>query len=148
MLYMLGTLTIDTTPFSIDAMERDSGSSIAIKPVMGRLQPKEFTGEGEDEITLSGQILPQVLGGMNEMETLQQMRVNGTRFPLMRGDGWRPGWYVITHISERHREIQRNGVGFVIAHAITMIKTDPDTGSGGQIISGLIALFQALKGRA
>ena len=46
MLYMLGSVTIDTRPFAIDEMERTSDASIAVKPVIGGRQGKEFTGEG------------------------------------------------------------------------------------------------------
>lgn len=144
MLYMLGTLIVDTMPFSINRMDRSSEASIATKAVMGGLQPKEFTGEGDEEITLSGEILPWKIGGMNELETLDEMRRTGTRFPLLRGDGWRPGWYVITRFSEGHTEIMRDGVGFVVEHRISMTKTAPDAGAGQQVISGLLNLFSAL----
>lgn len=146
MLYMLGTLSLLTGGMSIDAMERNTSASIATKPLIGAYQAHEFTGEGDEEITLSGQILPQVLGGMNELETLHQMRRAGTRFPVLRGDGWRPGWFVITAISEQHREIVGNGVGFVVQHSITMVRTEADAGSGQQIVSGLLALFSAFRG--
>lgn len=144
MLYMLGTLTIDTQPFSINRMDRSADATIATKAVIGSLQPKEFMGEGEEEITLTGQILPWKLGGMDELATLDEMRRTGTRFPLLRGDGWRPGWYVITKFSEAHTEIMRDGVGFIVEHRITMVKTQADAGAGQQVISGLLSLFSAL----
>jgi phage protein U len=145
MLYMLGTLTVDTRPFSIDAMERASDASIVAKPVIGGAQPKEFTGEGEDDITISGEILPFHIGGLNHLETAHAMRKAGTRFPLLRGDGWAPGWYAITKISEKHSELGRNGVGFKVAHSITMTKTGMDTATGYQVISGLLSLFSAFR---
>ena len=144
MLYMLGTVMVDTKPFSIDQMERVADASIVAKPVIGGLQPKEFTGEGEDEITLSGQILPYHVGGLDELELLHGMRRAGARFPLQRGDGWRPGWYAITRIAESHSELSRDGVGFVVRHQITMIKVDADADVGQQVIFGLLNLFDAL----
>lgn len=145
MLYMLGTLTVDTRPFSIDTMDRNADASIVAKPVMGSFQPKEFTGEGEDEITISGQILPYHIGGLNELEVADEMRRRGTRFPLLRGDGKRLGWYAITRLSERHEHLSHEGVGYVIKHTITMIKTDMDMGAGQQVISGLVSLFSAFR---
>lgn len=145
MLYMLGTLTVDTRPFSIDTMERQAGASIVSKPVIGALPPKEFTGEGEDEITLAGQILPVRIGGLDQLEIAHQMRRAGTRFPLMRGDGYRYGWFAITSISESHSELTRTGVPFVVRHSITMIKTEPDVGAGQQIIQGLLSLFNTFN---
>lgn len=141
MLYMLGTLEIDTRPFSIDDMQRSSSAEIASKPLMGAFPSKEFTGEGDDEITLSGQLLPTKIGGLDELEIAHGMRRSGTRFPLQRGDGTRLGWFAITRISENHTHLGRDGVGFVIKHTIVMTKVQPDTGSGQQIISGLLSLF-------
>jgi phage protein U len=145
MLYMLGTLTVDTRPFSIDTMERTSDASIVAKPLIGAFPSKEFTGEGEDDITISGEILPFHLGGLNQLETAHAMRRAGTRFPLHRGDGWRPGWYAISKLTEKHTELADNGVGYKVAHVITMVKVNPDSGEGQQIISGLISLFSAFK---
>ncbi|KAB2779423.1 phage tail protein [Brucella anthropi] len=141
MLYMLGTLTIDTRPFSIDEMQRTASADIASKPLINAFPGKEFTGEGDDEITLSGQILPTKIGGMNELEIAHEMRRNGTRFPLQRGDGTRLGWFAITRITENHTNLTRNGVGFVLKHTIVMTRVQPDAGSGQQIISGLLSLF-------
>lgn len=143
MMYMLGTLTVDTKPFSIDSMERTADASIVSKPVIGGFQPKEFTGEGEDEITISGELMPFHIGGLNHLETAHEMRRAGTRFPLSRGDGKYFGWYAISKMSEKHSELSRSGVGFKVAHTITMVKTGMDAGSGQQIISGLLSLFKA-----
>ena len=141
MLYMLGTLTIDTRPFNIDGMQRSASAEIASKALIGALPGKEFTGEGDDAITLSGQLLPTKIGGLAELEIVHEMRRNGTRFPLHRGDGTRLGWFAITSITESHSDLTRTGVGFVIKHTITMTRVQPDAGSGQQIISGLLSLF-------
>lgn len=144
MLYMLGTLTVDTRPFSIDTMDRTADASIVSKPVIGGFQPKEFTGEGEDEITISGEIIPHRIGGLSHLEMAHEMRRAGTRFPLSRGDGTFFGWYAISKINEKHSDLMRDGVGFKVAHTITMVKTGMDFGSGQQVISGLLSLFKAL----
>ncbi len=94
MLYMIGTLALDTRPFAVDEMSREADASIAAKPLMGAAQAKEFTGEGEDDITLSGQLLPTKIGGLDQLEILHQMRKQGTPFPLMRGDGMRFGFWL------------------------------------------------------
>lgn len=86
MLYMIGTLALDTRPFGVDSMSRDADASVVAKPLIGSAPAKEFTGDGEDDITLTGQLVPSRIGGMDALETLHQMRRSGTRFPLMRGD--------------------------------------------------------------
>ncbi len=144
MLYMIGTLALDTRPFAVDEMSREADASIAAKPLMGAAQAKEFTGEGEDDITLSGQLLPTKIGGLDQLEILHQMRKQGTPFPLMRGDGMRFGWYAITRISERHKSLGRDGVSFTVDVTISMTRTEATVGAGQQIISGLLSLFGAL----
>lgn len=141
---MIGTLALDTRPFNVDSMDRDAAAEIVAKPLFGAFPAKEFTGEGEDDITLSGLLMPTKTGGLNELEIAHQMRRAGTRFPLMRGDGWRVGWYAITKIREQHKDLTREGIGFSVQCSITMTKTQPDNGAGQQVISGLLSLFGAL----
>ena len=144
MLYMIGTLALDTRPFGVDSMSRDADASVVAKPLIGAAPAKEFTGDGEDDITLTGQLVPSRIGGMDALETLHQMRRFGTRFPLMRGDGTRFGWYAITKIGEQHDDLGRHGVGFTVKVTISMTRTQGTAGAGQQIISGLLSLFAAL----
>ncbi len=143
MLYQIGSLTLDTRPFNVDRFNRSAEASIAKKPVMQTLPPGEFMGEGEDKIMLSGQLLPFKTGGLSELEIADAFRRNGTQLPVMRGDGKMIGWYAIERISESHKELMRNGVGFVVKYRISMRKTVPSTGSseGGGLIGSLISLF-------
>lgn len=144
MLYMIGTLTLDTRPFSADEMDRTSSADLAQKAVIGGLAPSEFMGEGSEEITLSGRLLPTKIGGLTELEIAHEMRRRGARVPLMRGDGVRLGTYAIVSMEERHRDLTRSGVGFTIRYSVTLRKVPPDTGSGQQVVAGLLSLFAAL----
>lgn len=144
MLYLLGAVALQSRGLSADAMERTGVGGLVAKPVMGGLQRKEATGEGEADITLTGTLLPSRIGGMTELETLDAMRRNNARFPLMRGDGYAYGWYAIKELSERHEELERDGVGFIVSVRIVLEQADPLPGDGQQVISGLLSLFGAL----
>lgn len=144
MLYMIGAVRVDTMPFSADTLAFEGGSSLARKPVMGGMQPIENTGQGDETITVEGQILPTKIGGLTELEVLNEMRRRGARFPLMRGDGFRYGWYVITSMSIRHSNLMRNGVGFTVQHSIVMERADFNAGDGQQIVSSILSIFTAL----
>lgn len=141
---MIGTLSLDTRPFNADNMHRQGTADLAEKPVIGGFAPSEFMGDGGEEITLSGQLLPLKIGGLDQLEVAQQMRRQGARVPVMRGDGTRLGTFAITRISERHTNLMRDGVGFTVAFEITLKKVQADSGSGLQVISGLLSLFEAL----
>lgn len=143
-LYVLGGVVMDTRPFNADKFERRASADLVQKAVMGGLQPSEFMGEGEESLTLSGQLLPFKTGGLTELDVLDEMRRTGARFPVMRGDGKRLGTYAITDISERHRELMRDGVGFVVKYSVSLRKVQASY-DGGAVIAALLSIFQALR---
>lgn len=142
MLYMLGAVTLDTNRISADSVQRVSNGGLVAKPVIGGRQRKEATGEGEDDITITGTLVPSRLGGLTSLETLQEMRRVNARFPLMRGDGYRfPSWYSIKQMTESHEDLTRDGLGFVIVYSVTLEQADERAGDGQQVIQSLLSLF-------
>ncbi|MEJ8474441.1 phage tail protein [Roseibium algae] len=144
MLYMLGTVEIDTRPFSADDVQRNGTADLVKKPVIGGMAPSEFTGDGGETLTISGQLLPSKIGGLTELEALQEMRRQGARFPVMRGDGARLGTFAIAAISESHKTLLRDGVGFVVSYSIQMQRVQQDQGGRRQTVQGLLSLFNNL----
>ncbi len=141
MLYLVGAVALDTAPFSIDEMERTASADFAVKPLLRNSPPaREFMGEGDDTITLSGQLLPERIGGLTELETMHGLRRAGQRLPVMRGDGRMLGWYVITEIRERHAQLGRSGIGGTLEHTLTLVKVDP-AGASPSLLGSLISLF-------
>lgn len=140
MLYLIGALSLDTRPFSVDEMQRSSSADYAQKPVMGGMIAREFMGEGEDKITLSGQILPFKTGGLTELELARQLMLAGQSLPVLRGDGARLGWFTIDKISEGHKELMRDGVGFFIKHSLELTKVSPE-GASPSVIGTILSLF-------
>ena len=146
MLYMLGTLMLDTRPFNADKVSISGKADIAKKAVMGGIKPGEFTGDGGKKITLSGQLLPTKLGGLTELEIADEMRRTGAVFPVMRGDGSRLGAYSISSLRETHKDLGRDGVGFVVKHQIVLEQEPDEAGTSLSMIAGLMSLFTALGG--
>lgn len=144
MLYSIGALTLDTRPFSIDKMQRNAMADFAEKPVIGGMKPREFTGEGDDRMTLSGQLLPFKTGGLTELEMAHGFRRSGQALPVLRGDGARPGWFVIESITEDHEDLMRDGVGFFVKHTIVLVKV-PSEGASPAIIGTILSLFGLLE---
>jgi len=142
-LYTLGAVVMDTRPFNADKFDRTASADLVSKAVMGGLQPSEFMGEGDDDLTITGQLLPFKTGGLAEFDVLDEMRRTGARFPVMRGDGKRLGTYAITNLSERHDELMRSGVGFTVKYSVSLHKVQDDY-DGGALIAGLISIFESL----
>lgn len=142
MLYQFGAVQMDTYPFSADEVSRNAGADFAVKPVIGSLPNREFMGEGDDELSISGQLLPSKIGGLTELETLHALRRAGEQLPVMRGDGVMLGWFAITRIQEEHKDLERNGVGFTVQHTIDLVRIGPE-GASRNIIGTLRSLFGA-----
>jgi hypothetical protein len=142
MLFQLGPLTIDVAPFNADRLKRVAGADFAVKPVVGAQQPREFMGESDEKITLSGTLFPTRLGGLDELATLDAMRASGEPQLLVRNDGANLGWFLIEKVEE---DVNLAGVvsavGATLHYAIDLVKS-PNAASAGSIIATLISMFE------
>lgn len=142
MLYQLGPVSVDVWPFNADSVQSEASADFANKPLIGRRPGYEFMGDGEETLTLSGQLLPTKLGGLDELEALQAMRRNGERMMVARGDGKIFGWYAVQSISESHEMIGFDGVGQVIKHSIKLLRVDaPGEEEGAGLLDQILSLF-------
>ncbi|WP_319498096.1 phage tail protein [uncultured Cohaesibacter sp.] len=143
MLYCIGAVIVDTRPFSAEEMGHSVSATWAEKAVMGTMPPSEFMGAEAETMTLSGTLLPYKLGGLTALETLKGYVGAGAVVPVMRGDGARLGNFALVSISETHKHLQRQGVGFVVSYSLSL-KMMPGSGLGRmQTIEGLLSLFDA-----
>lgn len=67
---------------------------------IGRRPARQFVGPGDDTITLSGTLYPEITGGKLSMAALAAMADTGKAWPLIDGSGTVYGLYVIEDISE------------------------------------------------
>lgn len=124
-LYQFGPVTISTFPFNADEASRDGAADFAEHGLLGRMPGREFMGEGNNRMSLVGQILPTKFGGLQDLETLHKMRRTGTRAPLVRGDGVMLGWFALESIREDHSLLNTQGVGQIVRHELRMVEVDP-----------------------
>jgi phage protein U len=144
MLYQVGAVTMQTRPFNVDAANEAGSASTVGKPVLGRLAPQEFVGEGETVLTLSGKLLPTRIGGLTELDVLEQYRANGAAVPVIRGDGVVLGNYVVTGTRKDHQSLTRNGVGFELHYSVALTKTS--NGLSTNLIGQALTLLGANNG--
>lgn len=138
-LYTVGPLKVQVAPFNVADVSERGSTDYAAKPVVGIEPPLEHVGEGANEMTLSGQLFPQAIGGLNELEMLRQMRTSGKPQYVMRGDGRPLGWFAIISADARHSYIDGQGVGKVIEVSISLRRAQtPSARSFFSLISGLL----------
>lgn len=69
----------------------------------------QFTGPGQDTITLNGVLVPEVAGGYSDLERLREMGDSGETQQLVLGDGTVLGQFVIAAVDHREQNIIRGG---------------------------------------
>ena len=139
MLYMLGSLSIEITPFNVHEVQETGETEYAVKPVVGREPPLEYVGEGSNEVSLTGRLFPSELGGLSEIELLRQMRSSGKPQYLMRGDGRPQGWFAILNVSASSSYLDRRGVGKQIEVSIQLRRAQtPSAQSFFSLMAGLL----------
>ena len=143
MLFNVGPVAFDTEPFNADKFVRTTGADIAKKSTVGGLKPKEHMGEGDEIIKLSGQLLPAKIGGLTELEAIDDLRLSGVPQPVVRGDGKSYGWFLIERGQETHKELMANGVGFIVTYSVTMTKSEPDV-AAPSVVQSIYSLFDVL----
>lgn len=144
MLFQLGAVTIDVGPYNVNEVSRQAKADFAAHDLINRIKGQEPVGEGDDTLSLKGQILPSKarLDGSAHLETLHGMRRAQQPVLVMRGDGRNMGWFVITDIDEEHETLSNRGVGHVIKHEVKLLKVDgPGTDGGLGLLTQIISLF-------
>lgn len=130
-LFMFGPLAFKVLPNSVSEYEHETGSDYARKLVMNAVPQREWVGEDDEVILLTGAIFPRRLGGLEALAQLDAMRQEGVAQLLIRGNaiGTPLGWFVCEHLERRHSSLWTDGVGQVILWRAAFARADaPDPG--------------------
>lgn len=140
MLMQLGNIQFTIAPMSMNEYDHAATATFAEHQVVGIRPPLEFMGPGPEHWNIRAKLFPKHFGGtLENMTSLQQMRVSGQSYFMMRGDGTPIGWVVITAINERSSYLDRDGVGRVIEFDIMVkLAEGPSPGNG---VSHVFSLF-------
>lgn len=112
-------------------------------PSLGRvgLRPaRQFAGPGDDTITLSGVLLPEITGGKLWLTVLEAMADEGKAWPLIEGTGLFYGLYVIEDLSNTDGLFFTDGAARKIDFSLVLKRTDDDPSQLGQVSDKLRAL--------
>lgn len=108
---------------------------------VGGRPARQFTGPGDDVITLSGVLYPEITGGKVSLAALQSMAADGKAWPLLEGTGVYYGLFVIEEISQTDSLFFSDGAPRKIEFSMRLVRVDDDADLLGQITSGLLDLL-------
>ncbi|NYS80147.1 phage tail protein [Halomonas glaciei] len=85
---------------------------------------RQFLGQGDDIITLTGTLLPMFTGGQQNLGMLRALADQGKAWPLIEGTGTYYGMFVIESMGEGKTEFFRDGAAKKIDFDIKLGRID------------------------
>jgi phage protein U len=124
MFAALGMFVFSTDTALFDELQRRREWRHAASDRLGARAASQYVGPGEDTITLTGQIVPEMAGKYSSLDTLAAMADQGEAYPLINGAGYIFGTYVITGMDETQSTMIDLGVARKTAFTLSLRRVD------------------------
>jgi phage protein U len=99
-MMMLGGFKFSISTAAYQGFNRSTGYRWQAQERFGQLPAQQYTGPGEDSITLSGDIYPSFAGGLHQIDSMRYEAGKGAPLQLVDGNGYVWGRWVIQSIEE------------------------------------------------
>lgn len=129
MMLTLGLFVFQLQTVAYRSLQRNidyrwpSNNRIGLRPA------RQFLGIGEEKMTLSGVLLPEITGGKMSLLTLEKMAEQGKAWPLLEGSGTLYGMYVVNSVSMTHSYFFADGSARRIEFSLTLSRVDESLSS-------------------
>lgn len=124
MLAALGMFVFDIDSLLFEEMTRRRSWRHGRTDRFGARAAGQYLGPGEDAITLSGTLVPELAGRHSAIETLAEMAATGDAFPLADGSGTVHGNFTIENLEERKTNLLDNGQARTTGFTIELLRVD------------------------
>lgn len=123
-LMALGMFLFEIGTLAHDEMQRRTDWQFARSQRVGARDATQYTGPGDETISLSGAVYDEIADGRVSLDDLRTMADDGEALPLVGGDGIVYGNFVITAIDERHAFLLADGRARRIDFGIDLLRVD------------------------
>lgn len=124
MLMTLGFFVFDMPTAAYQTIDRDTSWRIASNTRVGNRPAYQYLGPGEDKISLSGTLYPEITGGRTSLDLIRNMAEQGKAWPLIEGTGRNYGFWSILNVKETSSELMRDGAPQKIVFTIELVRVD------------------------
>lgn len=94
---------------------------------IGRRAAQQHIGPGDDTITLSGVLLPELTGAPSHLERVRDMADSGDSWALIDGDGYLYGKWIIESVDETRTLFFTNGQARRIEFSMSLKRVDDES---------------------
>lgn len=109
-------------PLNLHEADHDTGTDWAQKEVVGSMIFREWVGENDEQLFIRGRVFPYRLGGFDQLQQFEDERRAGSTHPLIRGDGYKLGWFVCEKLVRSHTYLSGEGIGQQVAFEAVMVR--------------------------
>lgn len=120
MLAAIGMFVFETDSALFDELARKRSWRHARTERFGAIAASQFVGPGDDDVTLSGRLVPGLAGRWSSLQRIAEMADTGEAFPLADGTGTILGQFTIEALDETHRNLIDNGRARLIDFTLTL----------------------------
>ncbi|WP_158935291.1 phage tail protein [Burkholderia sp. S171] len=125
MLASLGQFVFGLSTLAYMELQRRTSWKHASTSRVGGRNARQFTGAGDDSITLSGWLAPAQVGGtLASLTTLRRMGDDGEAYALVDGGGSVYGAFIIEGLDEGQTLHDKNGTPRRVEFTINLMRVD------------------------
>jgi len=127
MLMSLGlfVFSLQTAPF--ETLRRSASQRWESKNRVKAGPAYQWTGPGEETITVEGSLVPGITGNTDQLDTLRRMAAEGKPWLLTAGTGEVMGPWIVTGLEEGRSHMLTNGTPRKVTFSLSLKKYwDPD----------------------
>jgi len=126
MLASLGLFVFELKSAPFTQMQRQSKWKHPSNSRVGNTPAYQFTGKGEETITLTGSLYPLITGGPVNLDLLRLMADTGKAWILIEGTGRILGLWIIDALDETKSEYFNDGAAKKIDFSLSLKRVDDD----------------------
>lgn len=124
MMLALGMFVFMRQTLPYQNLQRSADYQWAANSRIGLRDAFQFIGPGEDKVTLSGDLYPELTGGRLSMLALYTMAEQGRAWPLISGTGTIYGMFVVSNVSETGTVFFADGSPRKISFTLSLTRVD------------------------
>lgn len=128
MLLAIGMFPFAIPTLAYDELQRRATWRHAVQPRIGARDATQFTGPGEETVSLSGSTYAELADGEASIDRLRTMAASGDAWPLVDGTGRVWGAFVITGLDERRKAFLPDGTARQIDFGLDLLRVDDGAG--------------------
>lgn len=123
-LLALGLFVFSIDTLAFNELQRRTSYRHGKTERQGARAASQYLGQGDEAITLSGKLVPEIAGHSSHIDTLRDMAATGDHWPLVTGAGEVLGSFRIVQVDDRWQHIIAGGLPRAIDFGIDLERAD------------------------